>query len=101
TNLIKMRLPVKKLSVIFVFLLITCGNTICFAQDNTDLKKLVLQRIVSQQAHNDPAFMPGLFPSYIEKSKQLHVPDNNIYFTALIAYTLNTIKADLAENEWP
>lgn len=78
--------------ILFLFIISFIVSLRSLAQDNALINKL-MQRIIAQQASNDIFFMKGTFPSYI--SNQSHFndrkKDNNIFFTALIDYTLGHI----------
>jgi len=72
------------------------------AQDRPDVHKLLLQ-IEDQQLRHDPFFMPGIFPSYVSNKKiykELR-KDNNVFYTAVIAYTLRTLKSQLNSADQP
>ena len=63
------------------------------AQENLSSHSL-LKRIETLQASNDPFFIPGVFPSYVSNKneyKELR-KDNNVYYTAIISYTLQSIR---------
>lgn len=66
----------------------------CSAQDSS-LIKLLLKRIAAQQVKADDFFLPGVFPSYISNHENFSTKkkDNNIFFSGLIAYTLNEVKS--------
>ena len=61
----------------------------CAAQDSLLIHQL-LQRIASQQERGDNGFIKGNFPSYISNTSSLKKKkqDDNVFFAALINYTL-------------
>lgn len=66
------------------------------AQDSLSAHAL-LKEVQDQQVYQDAFFMPGIFPSYISKEKVYREKrkDNNVFYTALIMYTLKTLKPKL------
>ena len=75
---------------LFVILCIHSLHSI--AQDSALMNKLI-QRIAAQQAGGDTFFNVGIFPSYISNTASFskHKKDNNIFFTALVDYTLRNL----------
>ncbi len=67
-------------------------NTKAHAQDSTLINYLV-KRIAEQQVHQDPFFLPGIFPSYIsnQATYKQQTKDNNIFYNGLILFTLKDI----------
>ncbi len=59
----------------------------------------LLRHIASLQTTQDDFFIPGIFPSYISKQAKFseRKKDNDIFFTALIAYTLKDLRPKLSE----
>ena len=83
-----------------LFFVCYCFVLFCSAQDSMLINRL-LQRIASQQIVSDNYFTQGNFPSYIS-----HIPsfkkaqkDDNIFFAALINYTLQQPYGFLSLNE--
>jgi hypothetical protein len=68
-----------------------------FSQDQA-FAGLVLKRIRQQQTPADPHFLRWNFPSYVSKSKHDNEeqPDNNVFFNALIGYTLKPLRNELS-----
>lgn len=68
------------------------------AQTDTSSVNCLLRRIEKQQIKSDRFFIKGIFPSYIDqayKGFSTKNKDNNIFFSALILYTLETLKPSL------
>ena len=65
------------------------------AQDSALMDEL-MQRIAAQQANINEFFIEGTFPSYISNHPQFikHKKDNNIFFTALVDYTLSNLYSE-------
>jgi hypothetical protein len=74
--------------------------TPCIAQDSLSVHKL-LRQIEDQQLNNDAFFMSGIFPSYVSNKKMYNElrKDNNVFYTAAIAYTLRMLKPQLSSND--
>jgi hypothetical protein len=71
----------------------------CFANDSLLIPNL-LQRIIDKQQLETNFFVEGSFKSYRQYNLSENLqPDNNIFFTALIAYTLQQLQAYLTNNE--
>lgn len=69
-------------------------------QDASSQKNDFLKSIFSLQVSKDSFYNAGLFPSQISKNNcKKAVEDNNIFFTALINYTLQDIKHTLSKAE--
>jgi hypothetical protein len=80
---------------LFVFIIFSIN---CFAQNN--FKDSLLQKIYNLQAKNDKFFNDGLFSSVrVTKKGKNEKLDNNIFFTALITYTLQEIKSEFDSNQ--
>jgi len=64
------------------------------AQDSVLMNSL-MHRIAMQQASENKFFIKGVFPSYITNQRHFkkQKKDNNIFFTALIDYTLQNLSA--------
>jgi hypothetical protein len=77
--------------------LIPCSSHSSIAQDELPVHTL-LKQIQDQQVQHDPFFMTGIFPSYVSNKKiyKEKRKDNNIFYTALILYTLKTLKPKLS-----
>lgn len=71
-----------------------------YSQDTSYISQTLL-RIQKQQTISDPYFVPGMFPSFISDSPYYsdRQKDNNVFYNALIGYTLNTLKADLSGSD--
>ena len=80
---------------IFVVLLLF---TYTWVDANDSLINSILLRLEILQNRQDPYFIKGLFPCYRQyvKNRNSRKKDDNIFFTGLIAYTLNKNKADLS-----
>jgi hypothetical protein len=71
-----------------------------YAQDSVLMNEL-MQRIADQQASGSTFYIYGIFPSYISNQPQFNNSkrDNNIFFTALVDYTLRHLpKEHLADS---
>ncbi|MDN4165530.1 hypothetical protein QWY31_08460 [Cytophagales bacterium LB-30] len=75
------------------FLLIYFLSSAAIAQESP------IQRIAALQAQEEGFYPLGTFPSQLvwKKGKQV-VEDNNIFFTGLILYTLQSVQADLPDS---
>src|SRR4051794_32844030 len=83
-----------------LFIILFISTLHSFAQDSALMNKLI-QRIAAQQAGGDTFFNDGIFPSYISNTASFskHKKDNNIFFTALVDYTLRNLhKERLADS---
>ncbi len=78
---------------LFVFLFIHSLHS--FGQDSA-LMNTLIQRIAAQQAGGSTFFIDGIFPSYISNTASFskHKKDNNIFFTALVDYTLHNLNTE-------
>ena len=78
---------------LFIFLFIISLHS--FAQDSALMNEL-MQRIAAQQASSNAFFIDGIFPSYISNHPHFskHKKDNNIFFTALVDYTLSNLYSE-------
>jgi hypothetical protein len=88
-----LKLDLKKITLI---LSLICP-TFCFTQDILLAKDSLLLQIYSLQSQGDAFFADGLFAS--ERFRGDHGNfkyDNNIFFTALITYTLQSFREDFA-----
>ncbi|HET6994408.1 MAG TPA: hypothetical protein VFI06_05485 [Chitinophagaceae bacterium] len=80
------------------------GVSCCFqaviAQDSVAAHSL-LRQIEDQQLRRDPFFMPGIFPSYVSNKKVYREQrkDNNVFYTALISYTLKKLRPGLPASD--
>src|SRR4051812_10531518 len=84
--------------ILFIFIFISLLHS--FAQDSALMNEL-MQRIAGQQASGHPFFIDGIIPSYISNHSQFSKSkkDNNIFFTALVDYTLlNLYKEHFADS---
>ncbi|WP_414717306.1 hypothetical protein [Telluribacter sp.] len=66
----------------------------------SDLKSVLVKRIASLQSVGQPFFPAGLFPAY--RTNPLvgyHRPDTTIFFSAIISFTLQTIRDSVADAE--
>ncbi len=60
----------------------------------------LLKRIEQQQISQDSFFISGIFPSYVGKAKDKFSkrrPENNVFSTSIIVYTLKQLKPKLDE----
>lgn len=81
-----------KISILIIFVF-TFSCIFCpapLAASNTDS---LLQEIFKLQVVNDSFFMKGQFPA--QRGKHKRVPDNTVFYNALISYTLQHLKNEL------
>jgi len=78
-----------------IIILLFIGPLRSFAQDSAFMKKL-MQRMIAQQSSDDTFFIDGIFPSFISNHPRFssHKRDNNIFFTALVDYTLRNLSQE-------
>jgi hypothetical protein len=83
----------KKLLTIF-FVLVFINTTCLYAQHDSALIDELIKDIEASQLKQDGEFYAGMFPSYRQCAGFPHnyQPDNNIFFTAITAFTLNNLK---------
>lgn len=88
----------KKVFIIGILLSFTCIYS--FSQ-NSPYITTTLKRIRQQQTVADSYFLKGIFPSYISKNPRYSEKqqDNNIFYNALIGYTLNSLKPELSASD--
>ena len=74
-------------------LLLYCSSSSLLAQDSLSAH-LLIRQIEDQQTRHDAFFMDGIFPSYISKRRAYEdkKKDNNVFYTALILYTLKKLR---------
>lgn len=79
----------------YFILLIT--NPICSYTQDTSRETLLLQEIANLQIQKDSFYYKGMFSTLRTNARNSNIieEDNNIFFTALIAFTLQQIKEDL------
>lgn len=77
---------IKKGLFLYFFFIITFHS---FSQNIEAMKDSLLKEIQTLQCKNDVFYADGLFPSQRKKKE-----DNNIFFSALITYTLQSIRED-------
>jgi hypothetical protein len=72
-----------------------------FAQDKDSLIHALLLDIRSMQVKKDSFFYKGMFPTYRECGGAPHnyQPDNTVFYTAIIAFTLRNMMPYLGEND--
>jgi hypothetical protein len=72
-----------------------------YPQSYDSLKHRLVERIEYLQDDTSGKFMPGILPSFITPNKKAGrlKPDNNIYFNAIICYTLNKLAPQLSEED--
>lgn len=65
-----------------------------------NLRNFLIHRIAAQQVEKDSFYYAGMFPSYRYYAAFPGSPksDNNIFFTALICYTLRELKPELPDS---
>lgn len=82
---------------IYVTLLILFFFFTSYSQDSSYINR-TLKRIQQQQIISDPYFLTGTFPSYISDRPHFNnkQKDNNVFYNALIGYTLNNLKPNLS-----
>ncbi len=81
----------KKLLALF---LIVIANTVyLFAQTDSSLISSIIKDIAAAQLKQDGEFYSGMFPGYRQCAGYPHnfQPDNNIFFTAMSAFTLKNL----------
>lgn len=84
----------KKWAVIFLLF-----STQCFGNDSLLISQL-LQNLLAKQQTENKFFVEGSFASYRQHSNSSNLKqDNNIFYTALIAYTLQELKPYLNNEE--
>ena len=85
----------KLLSIFFIVLVV---NAACFAQNDSALINELVHDIEAAQVKQNGEFYPGMFPSYRKCAGFPHnyQPDNNIFFTAITAFTLNNLAEHLS-----
>ena len=79
----------------FLFFLFFFGwKSWCFTQTKDDFVTEILQKIKFEQSTADTSFFPkGIFPVYrqYDANKKSVKADDNIFFNALICYTLKKL----------
>ena len=85
----------KLLSIFFIVLVV---NAACFAQNDSALINELVHDIEAAQVKQNGEFYPGMFPSYRKCAgfPYNYQPDNNIFFTAITAFTLNNLAEHLS-----
>ncbi len=88
----------KKLLCIFFILCVNAGSLT--AQNDGALINSLLTDIETMQVQRDGEFYTGMFPGYRKCAGIPHnyQPDNNIFFTAITAFTLNQLKPYLGDD---
>lgn len=81
----------KKCLILFFILIVDAGYVV--AQTDTALIAAIIKDIEASQFRQDGAFYAGMFPGYRQSAGFPHnyQPDNNIFFTAITAFTLKNI----------
>src|SRR5215831_14022822 len=81
----------RKLVIIVSFVFIK--SCFVFAQDDSALINSLIDDIAASQVKTSGAFYAGMFPSFRECGGAPHnyQPDNNIFFTAITAFTLKNL----------
>ena len=89
----------KKLFPIF-FALVFVNTDCLYAQTDTALINDLVKDIKASQVKQDGEFYSGMFPSYRKCAGLPHnyQPDNNIFFTAITAFTLNNVKQRMQQS---
>lgn len=78
-----------------ILLIVLLFTQIAWSQEN-----LILQKINDLQIEQDSFYSKGLFPTEVRRNRQKRTwQDNNIFYSALIAYTLNQSQSDLSEKD--
>src|SRR5215471_77316 len=82
----------QKVIVIF-FLIGIIRSTRAFSQNDSALIDSLIDDIAAAQAKSNGEFYAGMFPSYRECGGAPHNyrPDNNVFFTAITAFTLKKL----------
>ncbi len=74
-------------------------SSTCCANDSTFIP-ILFQKLLDKQINQTDFFVEGSFTSFRQRGNNNTLkPDNNIFFTALIAYTLQELKPYLNSNE--
>lgn len=88
----------------WILLIFIGSNLLVSAQKNqldTVVTHAILERIAQWQSNGNEYFRRGLFPSYRRYAWNgyLEKPDENIFFTALVLYTLQDVQSVLPPNQ--
>ncbi|MFZ1306178.1 MAG: hypothetical protein WAR80_10070 [Ferruginibacter sp.] len=88
----------KKLCCIFFILFVEAGSL--SAQNDAALINTLLTDLEAMQVKQHGEFYTGMFPGYRMSAgfPHNHQPDNNIFFTAITAFTLNTLIPRLSDD---
>ncbi len=80
-----------KKSLILIFVLFLAQRSLC--QNNDSLIHALLLNIASMQVQQDGEYYAGMFPGFRECGGAPHnyQPDNNIFYTAVAAFTLHNM----------
>ncbi len=72
-----------------------------YTQENVDYETFLLQRIEALQIKKDSFYYKGMFPTFRTNGGNTNVvkEDNTIFFTALIAFTLQQCKNDFTSTQ--
>src|SRR5206468_5748776 len=83
----------EKLKRFFFLILILLFSHQSFSQKNDSLIHALLLNIASMQVQQDGEFYAGMFPTFRECGGAPHnyQPDNNIFYTAVAAFTLRNM----------
>lgn len=84
-------------ALIFIFVF---SHSISYSQNSANITA-TFKRIQQQQVVADSYFLKGIFPSYISKSPRYSEKqkDNNVFYNALIGYTLSSLKSNLSDSD--
>ena len=85
-------------NLVSIFFSVLVVNAACFAQNDSALINELVHDIEAAQVKQNGEFYPGMFPSYRKCAGFPHnyQPDNNIFFTAITAFTLNNLAEHLS-----
>lgn len=89
----------RRVCLLFFILIVDAGYL--FAQNDTALISALIKDIEASQFKQDGEFYKGMFPAYRRCAGYPHnyQPDNNIFFTAITAFTLKNCTAYLNETD--
>ena len=89
----------RKLALLFFILIVDAGH-LC-AQADSALISAIIKDIEASQFKQDGEFYAGMFPGHRQSAGFPHnyQPDNNIFFTAITAFTLKSIAPQLGYDD--
>ena len=89
-----------KRSFLLCFILLVNAGYL-FAQSDSGLISALIKDIETLQTKQDGEFYAGMFPAYRKSAGVPHnyQPDNNIFYTAITAFTLNKLTPYLSDDD--